>query len=103
MPGTRVVAAVSGGSDSVALAFVLSELAARGEIVLAGVAHLHHHIRGAEADGDAAFVRALAARLGVAVIGSDTDVPAEAAEHGVSIEVAGRHARQKFFRDALAS
>jgi tRNA(Ile)-lysidine synthase len=103
MPGTRVVAAVSGGSDSVALAFVLSDLAARGDIVFAAVAHLHHHIRGAEADADAAFVRALAARLGVAAIVSDADVPAEAAAHGASIEVAGRHARQKFFRDALAS
>ena len=29
--------------------------------------------------------------------------PASAAEHGVSIEVAGRHARQRFFREALAS
>src|SRR6188472_619890 len=103
MPGTRVVAAVSGGSDSVALAFVLRDLAARGEIVFAGLAHLHHHIRGAEADADAAFVRALADRLGVAAIVSDADVPAGAAEHGVSIEVAGRHARQQFFRDALTS
>jgi len=103
MPGTRVVAAVSGGSDSVALAFVLSDLAARGDIVFAAVAHLHHHIRGAEADADAAFVRALAERLGVAAIVADADVPAEASEHGVSIEVAGRHARRKFFLEALAS
>lgn len=101
--GSRVVAAVSGGSDSVALAFALRELAARGDIVLAGVAHLHHHIRGVDAEADAAFCRALAERLGVPAVVSDADVPGDAKEHGVSIEVAGRHARQRFFREAMAS
>lgn len=101
--GVRVVAAVSGGSDSVALAVVLREVASRGDIVFAGLAHLHHHIRGAEADADAAFCRALADRLEVPAVIGDADVPAEAKEHGVSIEVAGRHARQRFFREALGS
>jgi tRNA(Ile)-lysidine synthase len=102
-PGARVVAAVSGGSDSVALAFVLQVLAARGELVFAGLAHLHHHLRGDEADGDAAFCRALADRLEVPAVIGDAAVRDEAKEHGVSIEVAGRHARQRFFREALAS
>lgn len=101
--GTRVVAAVSGGSDSVALTLVLRDLAARGEVVLAAIAHLNHHIRGAEADADAAFCRALADRLGVPVVIGDADVPAEAREHGVSLEVAGRFARQRFFREAIES
>jgi len=99
----RVVAAVSGGSDSVALALILRELASRGDVVLAGVAHLNHHIRGADAAADAAFCRALSDRLEAPVVIGDADVPAEAKEHGVSIEVAGRHARQRFFREALAS
>ena len=102
-PGMRVVAAVSGGSDSVALAFVLRDLAAKGEIVFAGIAHLNHHIRGADADADAAFCRALADRLDVPAIVADADVPADAKEHEVSIEVAGRHARQRFFREAMTS
>jgi tRNA(Ile)-lysidine synthase len=101
--GTRIVAAVSGGSDSVALAFLLRDLAAKGELGLAGIAHLNHHVRAEDADGDAAFCRALADRLGVPAIVSDANVPADAREHGVSIEVAGRHARQKFFRDAMAA
>ena len=99
-PRQRVLAAVSGGSDSVALLFVLRELASRGEIVLAGLAHLHHHIRGAAADEDAAFCRALADRLGVAAVMSDADVPGEARRHGVSLEVAGRHARRQFYEEA---
>jgi tRNA(Ile)-lysidine synthase len=101
--GARVIAAVSGGSDSVALTFLLRELAARDEIVLAGLAHLNHQVRGADADGDAAFCRALADRLGVPAVMSEADVPAQANQHGVSIEVAGRHARQHFFKEAMTS
>ena len=102
-PGTRVVAAVSGGSDSVALTFVLRDLAARGDLVLAGLAHLNHHIRAGAAEADALFCRELADRLGVPAVIGDAQVPASAAEHGVSIEVAGRHARQQFFREAMES
>jgi tRNA(Ile)-lysidine synthase len=100
---TRVAAAVSGGSDSVALFFLLRELAAAGELQFAGLAHLHHHIRGAAADEDAAFCRALAARTGVAAAIGEADVPALARRERVSMEVAGRKARQQFFVDALAS
>jgi tRNA(Ile)-lysidine synthase len=55
-----VLAAVSGGGDSVAL---LCALVALGQRVT--VAHVHHGLRGAEADADLDFVRGLAARLGV--------------------------------------
>ena len=102
-PETRVVAAVSGGSDSVALAFLLRDLAARGELVFAGIAHLNHHVRGADADADAAFCRELGDRLGVPAVIGDADVPADAKTHQVSIEVAGRHARRQFFQEALDS
>ncbi len=99
-PATRVAAAVSGGSDSVALFFLLRELAAAGDLTLAGLVHLHHHIRGAAADEDAAFCRDLAARTGVAALVEDADIPALAAGAGQSLEVAGRHARQAFFHRA---
>ncbi len=100
---TRVVAAVSGGSDSVALFFLLRELAASGDLRLAGLAHLHHHIRGAAADDDATFCRELAVRAGVPAAVGDADVPMIAKREGLSIEVAGRQARQRFFVEALAS
>jgi tRNA(Ile)-lysidine synthase len=101
--GARVVAAVSGGSDSVAMLLLLRELASTGELELAGLAHLHHHIRGAEADADAAFCRDLAARLGIPALMGDADVPAAAADAGVSLEVAGRRARQRFYAEVMAS
>lgn len=100
---TRVVAAVSGGSDSVALFHLLQQLALAGDCRLAGLVHLHHHIRGAAADGDAAFCRDLAVRAGVPAVMGDADVPALARAAGVSLEVAGRDARQQFYLDAQAT
>ena len=100
-PGTRVVAAVSGGSDSVALFHLLRELSASGDLDLAGLAHLNHRIRGAEADEDALFCRQLAEAEKLQAFVEDADVPAEAQRSGVSIEVAGRQARQRFFLAAL--
>ena len=40
---------------------------------------------------------------GVPAVIGDADVPADAKTHQVSIEVAGRHARQRFFDEAIAS
>ncbi|HTS77749.1 MAG TPA: tRNA lysidine(34) synthetase TilS [Bryobacteraceae bacterium] len=60
-PGDRVIAAVSGGPDSVCLLHVLREIEAK----LAGVAHFNHKLRGEESDGDEHFVASLAARMGL--------------------------------------
>ena len=63
--GERVLAAVSGGPDSIALLDVLDEL--RGPLGLVViVAHVHHGLR-AEADADADFVRGVGARRGLPV------------------------------------
>ncbi len=63
-PGTHLLVAVSGGADSTALLLVLDELAKqRGWRLQLTIAHVQHHLR-PEAEADAAFVTALAQRLG---------------------------------------
>ena len=59
-PGTRVVVAVSGGSDSVALLRLLCSLRESCHLDVV-CAHFNHQLRGAESDADEAFVRELAA------------------------------------------
>src|SRR5690348_1453194 len=59
------VVAVSGGPDSMALLDVLKRIHARRGSFCFIAAHLNHHIRGAEADRDEAFVRKLSEKLGI--------------------------------------
>lgn len=64
-PGARVIAAVSGGVDSMCLLHLL--LAVRERLVLeVEVAHFNHRLRGRHSTRDAAFVREAAARSGLA-------------------------------------
>src|SRR5437764_13922785 len=75
----RVVVAVSGGADSTALLFALSEI---GIPIVA--AHVNHHLRGAESDADEAFVRELCQRIGVPLRVADGTLDSEAIRnHGI--------------------
>ncbi|MCA1583647.1 MAG: tRNA lysidine(34) synthetase TilS [Acidobacteria bacterium] len=102
-PGTRVLVALSGGGDSVALLLVLDLLARREDLRLAGACHVHHHIRGAAADDDESFCRALTDRLGLPLVVAHRDVPALAASSGRSLEVAGRLARRTALVEAAGA
>lgn len=88
-PGLGVVA-VSGGADSVAL---LRALHACGTQLVA--AHVNHRLRGADSDGDEAFVRELCAGLGVECRVRSVDVSALAA--GDNLEATARRVRYEFF------
>ena len=87
-PGDAVIVARSGGADSVCLLTVLKQLATP-EFLLRAV-HVHHGIRGAEADRDEAFAQKLCESLSVPLCVAYCHVPAYAAEHGLSEEEAGR-------------
>ena len=91
---------VSGGADSVALLRALHERSGSLGLVL-HVAHLHHGLRGAEADGDLEFVRALAAELGLPFHEARVDVAAEAEKAGETLEEAARRLRYAWFRTLL--
>ena len=101
-PGLRLAVGVSGGADSVALLCALHERSSQLGLVL-HVAHLHHGLRGAEADGDLEFVCALAAELGVPFQQARVDAGAEAERAGESIEEAARRLRYGWFRQLMAS
>lgn len=101
--GARVLAAVSGGADSVALALLLARLAPDHNFTLAGLAHFHHGFRGADADADQAFVAALASRLGVPCLTGRDDVAARAKDAGESFETAARRLRYAFLEEAATA
>jgi tRNA(Ile)-lysidine synthase len=98
--GSRVLVALSGGADSVALLLILHELHVRGELALAGAAHLNHLLRGRDADGDEAFSAALAARLDVPFVSERIDVRQLARDQKRSVEDAARRARYAFLERA---
>ena len=96
-PGDRVLAAVSGGADSVALLHWLCAERAAGRLGGVAAAHLHHGLRGEEADRDEAFVRHLCEKLSVPLYVRREDVGARAREAGEGLEEAGRRLRYAFF------
>ncbi|HEY7172760.1 MAG TPA: tRNA lysidine(34) synthetase TilS [Vicinamibacterales bacterium] len=98
-PGTRVLVALSGGSDSVALAHLVASLDAAGELHLAAFAHFNHQLR-ASADADERFCREVAASLGRPLLADRGDVRAVAARQHRSIEDAARTARHAFLERA---
>ncbi len=100
--GETVVVGVSGGPDSLCLLHCLCRLRADFDLAL-HVAHLHHGLRGAEADADAEFVRALAAEWGLPCTVERADVPALAREHRLAIEEAARRARYAFLSQVAES
>ncbi|MDR0330707.1 MAG: tRNA lysidine(34) synthetase TilS [Chitinispirillales bacterium] len=96
-PSARVsvLAGVSGGADSVALARILhlySDNLGIGELA---VAHVNHGLRGAESDGDEAFARGVAGELGAEFFCVRLD--AAGAELSENLESWARDERYKFF------
>lgn len=94
----RVVVAVSGGPDSVALLRGLLDArpAPRGDCI---VAHFNHGLRGSESEDDERFVRDLAARLGVAC---DVGRTARGDPPPPTASAATRELRYRFLRETAA-
>ncbi len=101
--GERVCVALSGGADSVALLVALDEANRLKQplgAVLSAV-HVHHGLRGAEADGDEAFVRDLCEQMGVPLTVERVDVAARRSEQREGMEEAARELRYAVFWELM--
>lgn len=102
-PGDCVAAGVSGGADSICLLDFLCRYQAQLEIRALICCHLHHGIRGEEADRDQLFVKNFCRERGIPFVSERRDIPALAKETGDSEEACGRKERYLFFQRALAA
>jgi len=91
-PGSKILATVSGGMDSVLMAHLLK---AAGYSF--SIAHCNFQLRGAEAIADQEFCQNLARQLRVQFHTVNFDTPAYAAEKKISIQMAARDLRYQWF------
>lgn len=91
-PEDKILVALSGGADSVALLRILLSLGYTCE-----AAHCNFHLREEESDRDEKFVRQLCAGLGVPLHTISFDTTHYASEHHISIEMAARELRYEWF------
>lgn len=98
-PGDRVIAAVSGGADSVCLLWALQKIASEFPAFLR-VVHVHHGLRGTEADRDEGFVEELCRKLGIPFQTVRCNAAEYARDHGMSTEEAGRVLRYEALEQA---
>lgn len=96
--GDGIVIGLSGGADSVFLLYFFKNIQKQYDLRLYAV-HVHHGIRGTEADQDQEFARQCAQRLGIPFESVHYDIPLLAKKEGMSGEEAGRHYRYKYFRE----
>lgn len=96
-PGQRLLVAVSGGPDSMALLGVLWELHGRWEWQMA-VAHVHHGLRGRDAEEDLVFVQSVAKGLGLEFLFRRAE-PGSLKVPGKSLQESAREARYRFLEE----
>ncbi len=97
-PGDRIIAGVSGGADSVCLLILLKELCREKEASLSAV-HVHHGLRGKEADEDQAYVEGLCRKLQIPLRIFSFDVRERAIKEHKTLEEAGRLCRYEAFAE----
>lgn len=88
----RYIVALSGGADSVALLLILKQLG-----VSLSAAHCNFHLRGEESERDEQFCVSLCERLGITLHRIHFDTQFYALQHKVSIEMAARDLRYRYF------
>ena len=95
--GDKVLIALSGGADSVALLHIFNSFKEEWDLTLYA-AHFNHGIRGEEADRDERFCKALCEKMDVYFFHFQADVPSIAKRYGESVELCGRRMRYDFLQ-----
>ena len=99
LSGRKLLIAVSGGPDSLALLHALHSLSDEHRLTLCG-AHLNHRLRGADSDADADFAEESFRCLGIDYAVDSADVAGYRREHRLSLEDAARRVRYAFLAGA---
>lgn len=94
--GARILLAVSGGVDSIALLDIFAQIAEIKKYNIS-VAHFNHNLRGASSDRDEAAVKQICDKYGIKCYVGSENIMKYAAENSVSIEQAARINRYKMF------
>lgn len=92
--GDKILVALSGGLDSVALLYLMHMSSFYVE-----AAHCNFNLRGEESDSDAQFIKELCKALGLTVHVKNFDAGAHANDFGVSIQMAARDLRYAWFEE----
>jgi tRNA(Ile)-lysidine synthase len=102
-PGNKILAAVSGGSDSVALLYLLHELKSEWRLDLSAI-HINYGLRGKESGEDERFVRRLCGRLAVPCIVKKIDLSRhmKGGRHH-SLQARARDARYRIMKEVAAA
>lgn len=99
--GDGILAAVSGGADSVCLLWMLKELSENMGFHLAAF-HMNHGIRGTEADRDEQYVQKMCEQMEIPFRTVRADVRKFADSQGMSEEEAGRTLRYRYLEETAA-
>ena len=93
--GQKILVAVSGGADSLALLYVLNSLAQKNRWQIS-VAHFNHQLRGRASDADEKLVRQTAKKMSLSFYAGRADVKKFATQSKISVEMAARKLRHNF-------
>jgi tRNA(Ile)-lysidine synthase len=97
-PNDHILVALSGGCDSCSLLHMLYNSSSLYSIQVSAI-HIHHGLRGQDADNDASFCKSLCESLSIPFYTKKYNIQEHAKNQGITIEEAGRNLRYQTFSE----